>query len=103
MTLPFAKQALSEASADDLDEGVVTAIAVSTGFLSDGTPSLLVVPGVGSWWCHVDPLELGDDTGCVHADLEGPAGDRLELDGLFRTIGLALPVADPVRGDDGDR
>lgn len=106
MTLPFAKQAFADAAADDIDQGIAVALSVAAQFLSDGTPSLLLVPGRGAWWCHVDPLELGDPTGCVHVDLEGTAGDPdLTVDRLLAGSGLrlALPQPDPVRGDDRDR
>jgi len=111
MLLPFARQVLSEASADDLDAGIANTFRVAAGLLSDNTRAVLFVPGVGSWWCHVDPLNLDDPTGCVHVDLEGEAGDP-ELNvtrvlreslGALGAVSPALPIPHPVRGDDGDR
>lgn len=102
--LPLVKQIFAGLSPDELDASLATALGAAGGFLSDGTPSLLVVPGRGAWWCRVDPLELADDTGCVHTDLEGRAGDpAVTVEAIVAAVGLALPVPDPVRGDDRDR
>jgi len=110
MLLPFARQALSEASADDLDAGIANAFRVGAGVLSDNTRAVLVVPGAGAWWCHADPLQLDDPTGCVHVDLEGEAGEPgLDITrvlgeslGALGAVSPALPLANTVRGHDGD-
>lgn len=103
MMLPFARQALSEMSADDLDQGFASGLALVAQLFSDDAPSVLLVPGRGAFWAHVDPLDLADPEGCVHLDLEGPTIDGGLGAELARLSGGALSLPDPVRGDDRDR